>query len=433
MKLIQLILFWMFVMPAQALTLEELELSFQANRLRITDESATNLSELRGKYQAALDKIRKKRQSAGNLDEVLLIDEEIKLVESKTWPLPPLAKGAPAELVSARKIYFKAYLGQLKRSGRELVTSADKMKELLDKKVVELTKSGDVAGAQKARAQSKALDGDQEIGAARALLSRVRDDGSAPVAWRVRRAGDNLEVLVRYDSGGKVSADSKVENVREITGGQGERGDTRAETLGEFLGIKGYEVDPYVALKKTFNDKELGPGMHATDLKVEFQKKDAEKEGVRLVSIANPKNTYVSFGRCLPTVAEKGTFRITVDYFIPETNVLMEGFKFFQSEGGMLQGSLALEGKGKWINHQFTSSSIGKSKMLLFYLHYSKDANGKQNPGDYITIASTMVKHIAFTAYLVESFDRDGAISESLVDAAKQKPVATNGVLIPQE
>ena len=430
MKILQIALLLLSFVRAEALTLEELQRSFQIKRLKIEDAGKTKIATLSHKYLVALEKTQKKYQDSGRLDDTLAIQAEIDLVKSEKWPLPPLAGKAPLDLVSLRKIYFKSYLSVQRETGTELMSSVDTMDQLLEKQVSALTKAGDLNGAQAARRYRKELGDDEGIKGYRALLARVWADGSSSVGMRIRRAGDHLEVLVRYDSSGEISPESKISNVVEITGGKIEKGDTEAKTLGEFIGSKGFKVDPFVALEKTFNDRTLAP-VNVTALETQFLKKDEDETGVRLVSIAKPVNTHISLGHCLPGLSEKGTYEVKVRYFIPKTNDVIKGIKFVQGVGQSIPGS---ESKtvGKWETLSFTATSTHDRKNLLLYLYFDPKAAGVQKKGDYLNLSSLSVKHIAFSAYIVERFDKDGAIVESFRVPAEQKQIARNGAILPQ-
>ncbi|MDB4723091.1 hypothetical protein OAF11_03470, partial [Akkermansiaceae bacterium] len=370
-----------------------------------------------------------KYQKAARLDDALLVKGEIDLVGKATWPLPPLEKKAPADLVAARKLYFKTHLGYLKNSSSQIVKIADRMEELLTKTINDLTKEGNLEGAKGARAYQESLKKDPKIKEARTFLTRVRRDGSSPVALRLRRAGDHIEILVRYDSGGKISLQSPVENVVEITGGKGEKGETKARLLGEFIGSADHEVDSYVALDKTFSDRKFSP-MTATELELGFRKKEGDEAGVQFTTIANPVNNHAKFGSCLPNLAEQGTYRVQVRYFLPKTNREMDGFVLVHSVGGALAESEATV-RGAWTTLDFQATAVNEHRNLLFYPKYNPNASKPYEGGDSVIIASIKVTHTKFSAFIVERLDTDGAVSETFPEAGAQPAFARNGKFIP--
>ncbi|MFT6181694.1 MAG: hypothetical protein ACJA1W_004055, partial [Akkermansiaceae bacterium] len=293
MKFLTLILLALLLEISAALTLDELQQSFTVKRLTIIDARTTKLAGLRNNYSAALERIQEKYQKAGRLDEALLSKKEIDLVAAKTWPMPPISAEAPKDNVSARKLYIRNHLEFQKKAGLSLVRAADKMDELLAEKVISFTKAGDLESAKRTRVIQKAIENDKFITDAHALIQRVGEDGSSPVALRIRRAGDDLEVDVRYDTSGKISLQSPVENVVELTGGKKEKGSTAAKTLGEFIGGKEFKVDPYVAFTKIFDDREVGP-LSFTAVETEFKKTEVGETGLKIQVAAKPKNIHVS-------------------------------------------------------------------------------------------------------------------------------------------
>ncbi|MGJ8696833.1 MAG: hypothetical protein ACSHYF_10970 [Verrucomicrobiaceae bacterium] len=413
-----------------ALTLAELQLTFEINRQKIDQAQTDKLVNLRNSYKTALTRLQGKYQKAGKLDDALMAKNEVRLVTSAIWPIPALPKEAPSDLTSARKIYLKNNLGIQKEYGTELIKIVDRMDDLLEKQIIELTKSGELEDAKSARTYQTSLRNDAEIQAARTLLSRGSINGSTPVAMRIRRAGDDLEVLVRYDASGKISPQSPVENVSEKTKGKDVKGDTKATVLGEFIGSKGHTVDPYIALNKVFDDRELDP-IRVSDMEVDFLKEDEGQVGARFKFTDNPKNPYVSLGYCLPNLAEKGSFRITISYFVPKTNEGLTGFKLIRGVGAAIPGSDANK-QGSWQTFEGSGTSINEHKSLLLYLTKSPKVKGAVDPGEFVSLGSVNVAHTAFTAYAVERFDKDGAITEAFLDAADQKPISLNGELLPQ-
>jgi hypothetical protein len=431
MKSIVLLLLVLLSGPSVGLTLDELQQSFSVKRLKIVDARETNLETLRKSYLAALERIQQKYEGAGRLDDALLSKKETNLVLEKTWPMPPLAESAARDLLSARKLFVRNHIDFQKKAGLSLVRAAEKMDELLAEKVVALTKEGDLASAKSARELQKTLQDDEALVAARALVQRVGNDGSSPVALRIRRAGDDLEVEVRYDSSGKISLQSPVENVVEITDGKKEKGTTTAKTLGEFIGGKGFKVDPYIALDEKFDDKEVGP-IRFTSLAADFEKTDTGEMSLNLKVAANPLNIHASLGDCLPKLSEKGTYRIEIRYFVPKSNKFVNGMKFVQSEAGPLPGSLTLK-TGEWDTFTVDMESGSETSRLLLYLNSKENVPQAQLVGESVQISHLQVSHQSMSAYLVQMFDRDGGQTQVNLEKATQTLFALNGDLVPKE
>lgn len=413
------------------LTLEELQQSFIVKRLKIVDASASDLDVLRQNYVAALGRIQQKYETAGRLDEALLSKEEIGLVSAETWPMPPMAKAAPRDLVSARKLYIRNHIEFQKKAALSLVKAAEKMDRLLSEKVISLTKEGDLEAARKAQTIQESIEEDKVLTAARALVQRVGKDGSSPVALRIRRVGDDLEVEVRYDISGKISLQSPVENVVEITGGRKEKGSTEAKNLGEFLGGKGFTVDPYVAMDKNFADREVGL-MRFTALDSDFDRNEAGEAALRLEVSANPENIHISIGDYLPALSEKGTVRVELRYFVPKSNKFINGLKFVQAELGPIPGSLTTK-VGEWEDFGFDVQSGSENPRLLMYLNSKERVPEPRLTGDSVFISRLRVSHQAMSAYLVKEFDRQGGESLVQLAADQQSLFALNGALVPKE
>jgi hypothetical protein len=429
MKFLTLILLALLLEISAALTLDELQQSFTVKRLTIIDARTTKLAGLRNNYSAALERIQEKYQKAGRLDEALLSKKEIDLVAAKTWPMPPISAEAPKDNVSARKLYIRNHLEFQKKAGLSLVRAADKMDELLAEKVISFTKAGDLESAKRTRVIQKAIENDKFITDARALIQRVGEDGSSPVALRIRRAGDDLEVDVRYDTSGKISLQSPVENVVELTGGKKEKGSTAAKTLGEFIGGKEFKVDPYVAFTKIFDDREVGP-LSFTAVETEFKKTEVGETGLKIQVAAKPKNIHVSLGDCLPVLSEKGTFRVEIRYFVPQSNKYINGLKFSQGGvAGPMPGSLTTK-IGEWNNFSFDMVTRSENPCLLLYLNSKERVPEPRLTGEYILISQLKVTHQSMSADLVQQFDREGGQTSVNLEQDKQTLFAINGELV---
>ncbi|MEN8846926.1 MAG: hypothetical protein ABF377_02475 [Akkermansiaceae bacterium] len=413
---------------ASALTLEELQKSFRVKRLKIENEEKTESLRLGQNYTKALSKIQVNYQKAGHLDRVLMVQKEIEVVGSATWPLPPLNEEAPSELSRSRKIFFKQALTIRQDAAKSIIKVTDKMDKLLGDKVIGLTKSGDLEGAQATKKYKESLAQDPQLVAARSLLKSVRADGSSLVALRIRRAGDNLEVLVRYDSSGKISMKSPIENVIEHTGGKDQKGETKAKTLGEFLGAKGYTVDPYTSYSSDLSKGKLGE-MRATSLELDFGKEDSGGSGTRIKLSLNPQNPHINFSKVLPPLLEKGTYRVQVRYFVPKENKAVVGIQFAQGVGP-IPGSITTK-KGKWEDLDFTAVSANEHVGLLFYLKSDPIAANPSNLEEYVSISRVTISHQSFTAYIVDRFDKDGAATQISAEPEDQKILAENGALLP--
>jgi hypothetical protein len=219
-----------------ALSVEDLQVSFQAAVLKANESRDKQIGTLDQRYTAALANLQEKAQKKADLEEALAIKNEGKLIAEKTWPLPPVPGEHAKTLNRPRQTYLKTRLGIEREWALSMSNLADKMEEALEAQVTSLTKAGNLKEAQRAKELLEKIQKDPELAKARELPSRVTRSGRSRAGYLVRRNGDDLEVLVRYDSEGKISLKSPVENVVEQTGGKREKGKTNARTLGEFVG-----------------------------------------------------------------------------------------------------------------------------------------------------------------------------------------------------
>ena len=132
----------------------------------------------------------------------------------------------------------------------------------------------------------------------------------------------------------------------------------------------------------------------------------------------------------LPALAQKGTYKVNLRYFVPKQNKSIKGLQFVQGVGGPIPGSITQK-TGVWSELDFTSTSLNENDYLLLYLRSDKKSPLAAIAGDYVSISDVTISHIAFTACIVERFDKDGAISESSISIDQQKTIAQNGSILP--
>ncbi|MDB4740040.1 hypothetical protein OAF91_06560, partial [Akkermansiaceae bacterium] len=288
-----------------ALSVEDLQFSYEAAVLETNEGRDEQLGTLNQRYLTALSKLQKQAQKQGTLDKAVAIKNEGILIEEKTWPMPPVPPAASKILQGPRGTYLKARFGIEKDWALKTVRLADKMEKALRAKIVSLTKSGNLEEAQGAQVLLKKIQEDPELANARELPSRVMQSGRSRAGFIVRRNGDDLEVMVRYDSEGKISLKSPVENVVEKTGGKREKGRTSARTLGEFVGIGAESTERHIALDYTPEDGKLTPD-EVIGVDVSFQRDEGTIYKIRNGS----KNAYLGFPNLLGTLSSPATYRI---------------------------------------------------------------------------------------------------------------------------
>ena len=415
-------------LPASALTLAELEKSYDDKQSEIRLEKDKSLSGLNEGYVGALARIMTKYQRAGRLDEVLLVKDEIKNISDGKWPLLALPKKISLEVAEPRKLYLKKRIKIEQNAARQTAETADKMLALLEKQAVNLTKKDDLQQALLARQIKADIETDTKLTDARKLLANVMTDGRSRPALRIRRYGDNIEVIVRYDARGKVSPDSPISNIVEA---DKSIGNTSAKVLGEFIGAKGFNVDSYVMFEKTFDDEDLAGVSTGADAVSQPGEKVKGSVGMAFSIKEKAVNPTVRIPVSMPPKSVGGTIQITSNYFVPDTNTLITGFKFVAGAGAYFGGKL-FTARGKWTEESASSEPASEAAALRLYMHYDSKSNKAKLHEDKIVIGSIKVEQVKFTAFVVQRLGENGVISEEFKDPVSQPKFVSNGELLPQ-
>lgn len=429
MKRILLILITLLSAQAlQALDVAGLESAF-AKRREVIDQKKTDaINRLSQGYLQALAKLATQFQKAGDLDRYELIGAEKKRIENKEWPLPDLPEKISRGTRNLRQVYRKTYLNHNLEWATATTSAATKMLRLLEKKKSDLTKEGQLAEARKAQALIEELKNDVEISKARDLSSRLSETGKAKPAFVIRRGGDDLEVLVRYDETGKLSYDSPVENVVEQTGVVKDKGETVAKTLGAFLGAEGYPSVGYLLL-----DIPASKRWEFSELVGCSLKKNQEAEGTKgdaLVISPRAKNAYARIKGVLVPSDGSLTHRVTTTYIVPSENKLVDGFNL---QHGGAQGTkigAPFQTIGKWVTETREALASTDSDILTIYFRGPSFSQLPMAAGDKIMISNFRVEISRFPAYIVESFGEDGQEKDKFTKRSAQKILARNGKLI---
>jgi hypothetical protein len=413
---------------AGALTFEDLKVSFLSLRLKNENGFVTKADELKIKYLKALQNLQKSFQDQGSLDEALSVDQETKNLKLKGWPLPPLSAGGPASLEAARKIYVRQYLSHKKDVAKNMIEASEKMQQLLEKKIIELTKEGDLATAQKAKAYLAEIKVDVQINEYKALLKRVSDRGRSPAALRVRRFGDEVEVLVRFDTGGKISMDSPISNTIEITGGRKERGNTEAISLGEFLGAPKFNSFPAIVFDHTFEGGKDIP-FQAIDIEVTPIEFD-DKKGISLTVSTVAANPMINLAKGkIPSVANSCKYRVSYEYLVPKSNKTV-GALFIQQGHGFPIEDRVFRKNGSWHQAEITTFSKSENDFLRIFLSGPAGTQLAKTQNESIWLHSLQIEILSFAAFICEEFGESGESKIVYEDAQKQPLFAKNGELI---
>lgn len=396
-----------------AKSVSELADSYGEKRSEITSENEAALSKLNKGYLNRLAKIQASIQKSGKLAMVEMIEAEISEVKLGTWPLHRVTTSSPSPLKKARKLYEKARFDISKKRAVALVSSTDIMLKLLGEEKITATQKG-------------ALD---EARAARALARFKKSGSEAPVALRLRRYGDQIEVLVYYDAAGKVSLKSTIKNTIEETGGRKERGDTTATTLGEFVGAPGYQVDPYIALNHNFGKAGDGVGAAQSDFEKNLRYKVGGESGLQLTLIDKPINPYYAIKNLFPPLTAPGSYRVSCSYYIPTGNKALDGFALYQG-GGVRIGEHAFTKRGEWTSHTVEGSSHTQETILRLYPVFKVGQKMIDAAGESLVLGSLKVEHIRFSAFIHSRFNESGELTESFPALVDQELFIKNGKIL---
>ena len=408
-----------------ALSVEDLQFSYEAAVLETNEGRDKQLGTLNQRYLTALSKLQEQAQKRGTLDKAVAIKNEGILIEEKTWPMPPIPQAASKALQGPRQTYLKARFGIEKDWALKTVMLADKMEKALRAKIVSLTKSGKLEEAQGAQVLLKRIQEDPELANARELPSRVMQSGRSRAGFIVRRNGDDLEVLVRYDSKGKISLKSPVENVVEKTGGKREKGRTSARTLGEFVGLGSENTERHIALDYTPKDGKLTP-----DEVVGVDVSSKKDEGTIYKIRNGSENAYLGFSNLLGTLSSPATYRIIGELKLPKENNTLSGlfFKHGNSTGTIIGEQII--GSGNW--ETVIREGAGGSILPLFRIHFSgfKLSDIKRAWGDKVFLKNLRIEFIKFSAHIVEQYGDSGEAIITEKNPSRQRLLVTNGVLV---
>ena len=427
MRIVIALLISFCAFAATAQTVDPLRQSFDQRCEQAATARDKQLDQLTASYQTALERLLEKTKATGKLDSVLPIHQELEALKQAPVKLPTLPEAA-SELRSLRAKYLDGRQQILKTHATTLGGLADKMEAALKTREAELTKAGKIAEAVAARETREGLALDSEVRAARDLLKLGGTGGRGRAALQLRRYGDNLEVLVYYDRFGKLSMDSPVENVREKTDPGKELGDTKAKVLGEFVGAKGYTVDPYVAYHHVFDGKDTG-SLALSEILPDFRYEVEKAKGMRLTLKPGAVNPHGNFGKLAPPIASKGTMRISTRYYIPKANRALCGFQLVQGAGGPL-GGIRFEETGKWTTGELVAESSHETETLLLYLCLADGRKVADAIAESIVLGEMKVEHLKFSALVQARFGDSVKPESQQNDPLQQVLLISNGELV---
>ena len=408
-----------------ARTVDELKVAYEVKMLAIEKEHRKALEKLAQGYTRALDQVQKKFQQAGRLEDVLKVVAEKKDLKAEKWPLSRLEASAPSDLIRVRKIYETSRIKAERENAEGMIETSEKMEVLLEQQMRSLTRAGQIAEAKKAKDLLEKMGEDQSITAARELVKRVRLNESAPVAYRLRRSGDDLEVLVRFDKSGQVSMDSPVENVIEITGGKKEKGETKAKVLGEFVGAPGYEVDAYVAFQSDM--EKITPPTRGVSLELEAGFEYENRKVLRILMPVKAPNPRVEWPGVLSSIANKSRVKIDFQYFIPSRNEKLKGFSFHWGLAAPIEDTV-MDTTGRWTAESLEADSLNEKETLRFFVDRLSGSNKTFNGGnESIYLDDLKVTFLSFAAHVVARYEDNKISGDVATDSSAQKVIVHSG------
>lgn len=406
-----------------ARTVDELKVAYEVKLLALEKAYQADLEKLASGYARALDQVQEKLQKAGRLEDVLQVVEEKKDLKLGKWPLSLLDDSAPADLLRFRKIYERSRIETDRGHAAAVIETADKMDDLLEEQMKSLTREGMITEAKKAKDLLEAIQDDAKINTAKELVRRVRLNQNAPIAYRLRRSGDDLEVLVRFDTSGKVSLDSPVENVIEITGGKKEKGDTKAKVLGEFVGAKGYEVDSFVSYESDM--EKVTPPLQAVNYELEPGVEIEGRKALRILMPVKATNPRVEWPGVLSPEGSSSRIKIDFQYLIPSDNKKLKGFSFHYGLAAPIEKKV-MDTTGRWVAESLETESMNEHDMLrLFAQHLNGGGKTFDGGNESIYLDNLKVTYLSFAAHLVETY-KDGKVVDRITD----EPTAQKAIVL---
>ena len=415
---------------AMAAPFDDLQAAFKTHRATANSQRDEQLAKFDASYSGALERQLEKVKSTGKLETAIPFNEEIKAVKKGQDPLPPLSPNATSELRNMRAKFMEGRDKILKDHAEVVVALIDKMEKELKAQEVALTKDGKLDEALAAKNMRDALTGDADTIAARELVKFSGQHGSGPPAYQLRRYGDNLEVLVFRDHRGKVSMDSPIEIVSPKPNAKKLIATTTAKVLGEFVGAKGFTVDPYVYYHHVFDGKDLGD-FTLNEIVPEFKHAEAGAKGLRLSPKPLAVNPYGSFGKVIPPSTSKGTYRIVCRYLVPKSNRVITGIQFFDG-GGSRVGGPKCEKTGKWETVEFRGESTNAAGSLLLYFTVAEGKKEADAADDYVVLGEVTFEHLKFSAYIRQKFGDHGEPLATSDDPQKQSLLISNGQFVQE-
>lgn len=409
-----------------ALTLEELEKSYDQKQSDVRLEKEKSLTDLNESYLGALARIEAKYQKAGRLDEVMLTRQEIKDLTDDKWPLNALPEKITLELAAPRKIYLKKRIEIEQLAARKTTEAADRMRELLDKMAVDLTKEGNLEQALLARQIKAEIEANKDLGGARDLLSNVMSDGTTQSILHLRRYGDQIEVMVKHDARGRISMLSPIQNLQES---DKSIGDTNARNLGEFVGAKNFDPAPFTIYRQGEAGKQIGT-LRLGGIEGVEEPLEKGQSALRLSLDIKAVNACGAFQLAGPRTSAPGSVRARCQFLIPKSNKVLSGITITQGGAPILYAEASKPDIWNEVDATGESRVEHEAGTILLYLKRYPNTEVGAAAQDYVLIKDLHIEIVRFSAFLVQRFDKNGTELERHDTPEKQPLFITNGEFV---
>ncbi|MDB4282180.1 hypothetical protein N9882_00895 [Akkermansiaceae bacterium] len=288
------------------------------------------------------------------------------------------------------------------------------MLEILVERQISETKAGRIDEANAIAATKKQLAESERYLAAQEIVSLI--GGRTTPFFQIRRETDSIEVLVFRDDAGKISQKSPVKNTREVSGPGKERGDTDAQTLGEFMGLDGGKADPLIYYHNSFDDKE-SKGVRWTGVKVKTGKDDEVGSYLKL-TMDHPVNVMGTVDDCLPI---RGSYRISGQFMLDTPKKTYNGLILHHGQGQRIGGEVIGSAKeGVWQTFSIESKALSPTDRMLVYFSRDPAKTGQQGLGDSLLFADLKVEILDRRSFVVRKFSPEGEVDRTEEEASAQ-------------
>lgn len=414
-----------------ARSVDEVKEKFLKRKLELESIQETSLTKLKIGYLKRLSTLKVGSQKAGKLDEIELLEKEEQQIQQDRWPLAPLQEDSFSLFKSSREKYEARRIGIEKEFATSFVSFCESIVPYLEKRKIELTKTGALGEARKAKNLADEILQSPAFVAAKNLQKQgeaKNNDGILP-ALRIRRFGDQLEVLVSRDLKGNISLASPVTNVVEETYGKKELGETIARTLGEFVGAKGYEVAPYRAYHAQYDRAKSSAGIYPTGMKLKTAVEESSRKGLKITLINDGKPPVLLVRNVLPNHTVRGQYRVSCTYFLPRESESLQGFILCQGQGDPIGGH-HFRVRDKWTTKVLESATLNHHYNLALLPELKSGKIVAEAAGEVLYLETLSVDQIVFSAFIHTRFDDAGNAIETFPNFRDQPAFVSNGYLV---